>query len=773
MNHVYRSIWSEALGTWIAVTENAKSKGKHSNTRSALLVTGLLVCSANSWALPTGEQLVAGQATISTPTAGQMQIDQTSQQAIVNWQGFSISPNESVNIQQPNPQAALLNRVVGQDASQIQGQLHANGQVYLVNPNGVVFGKTAQVDVGGLIASTHNIKDADFLNGVQHFTQDNAKGTVSNQGNIKTPDGGVVAFIGNQVSNDGTINTPKGTTALAAGKTVDLDFQGNGLVEVKVSEAALNAQINNKGAIQADGGRVVLTAKAAGQLIDTIINQDGIIRAQGLTSRNGEIFLDAGNSGVTQINGTLDADGQQGGKISILGKQIQINNGATVTASGNNGGGAIVIGDKQNASQTSIQETARISVQSKNQGDAGRIEIFANMDNGTVNLAGQLDASAPQQGNGGFIDTSAAHVKIADTAKVSTKSATGKTGMWLIDPPDFTIAASGGDMTGTTLSNLLASTSMTIVSSSGASGVNGDINVNDIVSWSGNLLLLNAQRNININADLNGSGTAKLAFVYGQSGTGGNYFINNGAKVNLSAGSNFSTQLGINAPINYAVITNLGAAGSTTKTDLQGINGNLAGKYVLGADIDANTTSTWNAGAGFTPLGGFLTIRFSGQFDGLGHSISSLTINLNQVGTIGQDVGLFGTVSGGGSIRNVGLINASVTMTGAMPQSVGALVGYIDTAGASVSNSYAIGGNVQGNSNVGGLVGFVGGGVTITNAYSTNNVRGNNNVGGLIGQNGGSVSNTYAMGNIASTTGHLGGLVGSNYGSIDRSLQPV
>ena len=336
MNHIYRSIWSPALGTWIAVSENTKSKSKCSGTRNALLATGLLVCCANSWALPTGEQIAAGQVSIGTPVAGQMQIDQTSQQAIVNWQGFSIAPNEVVNIQQPNANAALLNRVVGQDASQIQGQLNANGQVYLVNPNGVMFGKTAQVDVGGLVATTHDISNQDFLNGKNHFTQNGATGTVENHGTINTPAGGVVALIGNQVSNDGTINTPKGTTALAAGKTVDLDFQGNGLVEVKVSEAALNAQIANKGAIQADGGRVVLTAKAAGQLIDTVINQDGIIRAQGLTSRNGEIILAAGT--VTQT-GTLDASGAIGGTVNINAATIRdtgISNADGATGSGGN-----------------------------------------------------------------------------------------------------------------------------------------------------------------------------------------------------------------------------------------------------------------------------------------------------------------------------------------------------------------------------------------------------------------------------------------------------
>jgi filamentous hemagglutinin family protein len=319
MNHIYRTIWNEALGVWMAVSELAKGRGKQASKRQKLFIAGLLLCSSSVWALPTGNELVAGQATVATPNAGQLQINQASQKAVINWQGFSINPNEAVNIQQPNAQAALLNRVVGQDASQIQGQLNANGQVYLVNPNGVVFGKTAQVDVGGLVASTHDISTADFMNGKNHFTQNGATGKVENHGTINAKDGGVVALIGEQVSNTGTINTPKGTTALAAGKTVDLDFQGDGLVEVKVTESALNAQITNRGAIQADGGRVVMTAKAANSLIDTVINQEGVVRAQGLVERNGEIILDGGYVAQT---GTLDVSGKTGGKVDIQARAI-------------------------------------------------------------------------------------------------------------------------------------------------------------------------------------------------------------------------------------------------------------------------------------------------------------------------------------------------------------------------------------------------------------------------------------------------------------------
>jgi len=414
MNHIYRSVWNEALGAWVAVSEISKGQGKRSANRRKnpmtannvgwasptreyeserwampTLLTGLLLCSSPSWALPTGDQLVAGQATVSNPNANVMQIDQSSQKAVVNWQGFSVGQNEAVNINQPNAQAALLNRVVGADASQIQGHINANGQVYLVNPNGVVFSKTAQVDVGGLVATTHNIKDADFIAGKNHFTQDGASGTVANHGTINTANGGVVALIGEQVSNTGTINTPKGTTALAAGKTVDLDFKGDGLVEVKVTEAALNAQITNKGAIQADGGRVVLTAKAANSLIDSVINQEGVIRAQGMTERNGEIILDGGYVSQT---GTLDASGNTGGKIDINARAI-LDAGKT-NADGTAGNGGSI-----NLKATdAIIQTAAADTHANGTGTGGTVHLEAT---NSVFSSGKISATGQQ---GGTID---------------------------------------------------------------------------------------------------------------------------------------------------------------------------------------------------------------------------------------------------------------------------------------------------------------------------------------------------------------------------------
>lgn len=407
---------------------------------------------------------------------------------------------------------------------------------------------------------------------------------------------------------------------------------------------------------------------------------------------------------------------------------------------------------------------------------AGRILLLADVDHGEAKVGGRLDASAPDGGDGatgGFVETSAATVNIAADARVVTLAANGRHGNWLIDPNDYTVAASGGNISGATLSANLGGGNITIsTATQGTAGGNGDVFVNDAVTWSANKLTLNAGRNIGINANLNGSGAASLALEYGQSavaaGNTADYSLGNGAKVTLPAGANFSTKLGSDgATATYTVITSLGAAGSVTGTDLQGVNGNVAGKYVLGADIDASATAGWNGGAGFAPIGDNSTndnaSRFTGILDGLGHGISGLFISR----PVGVYVGLFGLIDGG-VIRNVGLVGGSVSgLGGAASGGVGALVGGT-LFSATISNSYAMGVNVSGMT-AGGLVGELYRG-TISNSYATGNVTGNviGDSGGLVGYSEGSISNSYATGNV-SIGGNVGGLVGGNSGTVSYS----
>ncbi|WP_219137188.1 YDG domain-containing protein, partial [Janthinobacterium sp. UMAB-60] len=697
MNRIYRSIWNQATGAYAAVSENVKSAGKRSmpgcsggGAHFALTsMAAALMLGYGSLALagPAGGTVVAGQATING-TPGATVIKQGSQNAVINWASFNVGKGESVQFQQPNSNAVALNRVLGSDGTTILGNLSANGKVFIVNPNGVLFGQGASVNTAGLVASTLDISNSDFMAGNYKFSG-NGTGKVLNQGSISAP-GGYVALLGANVSNEGTIQARLGSVALAAGRAITLDVAGDGLLNVAVNAGAVGALVNNGGLIRADGGSVVLTAQAAGDLLRTVVNNTGVIEAQTIATR--------------------------GGTIKLLG----------------------------------------------------------DMQSGTVNAGGALDASAPGGGNGGFVDTSAAHVKIDDALKVTTASSHGLTGTWLIDPTDYTIAASGGDQTGAFFTNALKSSSVQIQSISGGSGVLGDINVNDTISWSANQLKLTAQNNININQPLRGSGTASLALEYGQANvaSGNTSKYNVKAEIDLPSGLYFSTKLGSDgAATAYTVINSLGAATSVSGTDLQGLKNALSGNFVLGANIDASgtaNTAVWGAN-GFTPIGTTGT-AFSGQFDGLGHVITGLKIgNTTGSGT----VGLFGNTSTTAQLRNIGMVGVAMT-SNAPNGTYGYVGGLAGINNGSINNAYVTGSvSSPANAVMGGLVGQNAG--TISNSYNSATVSAPGLsvvIGGLAGQttNKSAISSSYNSGAVTATLNHAGGLVNYNLGSITDSF---
>ena len=683
LNRAYRLVWSEVRNAWVVAAETARGRGKGSGR--TLVAAALSLSAGIGQAAPIGGQVVSGTGNISQSGATTT-IKQSTQNLSLTWKSFNIAAQETVNFQQPSASSLAVNRIFDTNGTQIFGRLNANGQVWLINPNGVLFGQGAQVNVGGLVASTLNLNEA-TLNGNARSFSGNGTGSVINQGTINAATGGYVALLGNKVSNQGVITAKLGTVAFGAGSAATLTFSGNSLVQMQVDQSVLNSVAENGGLIRADGGMVVMTAGAKDSLLASVVNNTGIIEAR-----------------------TVE---QHEGVIALLG----------------------------------------------------------GMQAGTVNVGGTLDASAssplPQSGegpgvrvaNGGFIETSAARVNVANDAKVTTAASMGLAGTWLIDPVDFTIGAGGAAQStsgigASTLSTSLGSGNVSIATDASTAG-NGDIFVNNVVSWAANKLTLSAHRNININANLNGSGTASLTLQYGQGAvTAGNtsdYALSNGAQVNLPTGDNFSTKLGSNGTTTAAtVITSLGAQGSITGTVLQGMNGNLSGNYALGSNIDAAATSTWNVNAGFAPIS-----TFTGTFDGLGHTISNLTINRPTTDL----VGLFGNGSGS-TIRNVGLVGGSVSGR----NTVGVLVGLNF---GTVSNSYATG-NVSGASYVGGLVGSNYG--NIGNSYATGSVSDTGvNAGGLTGYTSGSVSNSYATGSVSGTI-NVGGLVGrNNVGSVSNS----
>ncbi|MGB4558828.1 MAG: YDG domain-containing protein, partial [Burkholderiaceae bacterium] len=730
MNKTYRLIWNRRTNNWVVVSEVSKARGKRvtgcvaSPGRFALSALAFALASVGlahaapplPTELPSAGKVVAGTAGISQAGAA-MNISQTSARAAIDWQTFNVGSAATVNIQQPSASSVTLNRVLDSHPSQIFGRINAPGQVFLTNPSGVYFAPGSSVDVGALVATTHSISNADFMAGKYVFNRNGATGSVVNEGALTAGLGGYIALLAPEVRNKGVVVANMGTVALAAGEAYDLQFEGNNtLANIRVTPATIKTLVENGHAVRAPGGLIILSALAVDQVQGGVVNNSGALEAVGLVSHGGVIRLSA--SGSITHTGSITADAAPG--------------------SSGNGGTVTLIAD------------------------------LANPNSKTV-VAGSLSARGGERGgNGGFIETSASQVTIEDQASVTTAAAAGLAGTWLIDPVDFNIASSGGNMTGADLSRALGTGNVTIASTTGTSGTAGDVNVYDAVSWNANILKLKAQNDININANLNGLGSAKLALEYGQgavaSGNTDTYRVRPGIQVNLPAGTaaaaNFSTKLGSNGTTtNFAVITSLGVAGSTTQSDLQGMSGGLAGKYVLGADINASGTSSWNANAGFLPIG-TSSSPFNGTFDGLGHTISGLTIKRPTT----TSVGLFASLSSAAVVRNVGLVGGSVT--GA--DSVGALVGANE---GTVSNSYATG-VVTGSTNVGGLVGNNTGAVN-TSYYALAKVTGSNNVGGLVGQNGGTLSNTYSTGVVyragSNNTGPFGGLVGLNNGTVNTS----
>jgi filamentous hemagglutinin family protein len=635
-----------------------------------LIAYGSMSMALDPSALPTGGQVVGGAASIVQTSPARLDINQQSQQAALNWMTFNIGSGARVNFNQPNSSAIALNRVLGGDASQIFGQLTANGRIFLVNPSGVLFGPTARVDVGGIVASSLDLSAADFMAGRRTFA--NGTGSVVNQGTLTAADGGYIALLGPNVSNQGVIVANLGTVALGAGQQISLDFAGDKLLNLIVNAGDVNAQAANSQLIRADGGTVIMTAKAASDLASGVVNNSGIVQARSLASHNGVIRL---------------------------------------------------LGD---------------------------------MEHGSVQVSGTLDASAPNGGDGGFIETSAAKVKVADSALITTAAIFGRPGTWLIDPNDYTISPTG-DISGTTLSASLGGGNVEILSSGGGTAGSGNVNVNDVVSWSANnILTLTAANNVNVNANITATGNSPGLVLNPNTANGadpasgtGTYNLNNGAQITLS-GTNPSLSIAGQA---YTVINSLGVAGDTSGTTLQGISGGLAGHYALGSNIDATATSGWNSAAGFLPIGDPYNTSFTGTFDGLGHTINNLSINRPSTEYAG--VGLFGSIGSTGLVKNTGLTGGSVTGGFA----VGSLAGY---SSGTVSDSYATG-SVSGGSNVGGLVGYNAG--TVSNSYATGPVSGNGNIGGLVGINYGTVSNVYATGAVTgaeSSSSGVGGLVGIN-----------
>ena len=697
--------------------------------------------------LPVGGQVVAGSASISQSHA-RMTISQSSNRAAIDWQSFNLGSQAQLAFVQPSSSSVTLNRVLDSNPSQIFGRISANGQVFLSNPNGVYFAPGSSVDVGGLVATTHSISNSDFMAGRDIFSRNGASGSILNEGELKSGLAGYIALLAPTVRNQGVVIARQGTVALAAGESYELQFsRGSSLANILVKPATIAALVENGQAVQAPGGLIILSARAADRLQGGVVRNSGKIEATGLVNDGGTIRLVASDRIVQSGSIIANAASDSAGK------------GGTVT----------VIADLANPnSQTEI--SGSISARA---GDLG--------------------------GDGGFIDTSGSHIRIADGTRIDTSAPRGNTGSWLIDPSDFIISAvnsgtisSGspsGDISGATLTAALASSNVSILSSAGStSSGSGNIYVNDTVSWSANTLTMTAAKDIQVNAVMTASGTSVLALNPGTA-NGADAAVTYGTlKMGLGSSGflgriDFGTRSGTGilsiGGTSYTVLNSLGSAGSTTGTDLQGMQGTPSGSYALGANITATDTNTWNmtngVAAGFTPVGD-ATTAFTGNFDGLGHTITNLTINSSS-----DYVGLFGSASLA-TIRNVGLVGGSVT--GSNSLHVAPLAGKVWTNAArrsselTVSNTYASGVTVSGSGTglltTGGLIGQSN--ANVFNSWATGSVTNTETAVGSMGTAGGlvgqlqyaTVSNSWASGTVTGPK-DVGGLTGDNYGVISNS----
>jgi filamentous hemagglutinin family protein len=526
MNKIHKVIWSPTHGRMVVVSELTRgSRGKKSGRRA--LAPALIICAAVATSahaddvLPTGANIVSGAASVTT-TGGSMKVDQTTDKLITDWQSFSIGEGNSVTFNQPGASSVALNRVVGQDPSKILGALSANGQVFLVNPNGVVFGRGAQVNAGSFVASTLALSNEDLLAGRYELSGD--RGSILNEGTLK---GAVVALIAPTVTNAGTI---EGSTALAAGTNVALDFNGDGLLSVEVGGSTLATLVENRGLIQANGGVAILTAQGASSALAGVVSNSGVVQAGSIERRGGRIILEA-QDGRVSSSGTLDVSSRddRGGRIVATGDHVLIADGAHLNATGGRGGGEIYVGGGWQGSDPSIYQAtetvvasgATLDASATGTGDGGTVVAWSDIHNSasvTRATGTFLARGGVTGGNGGRIETSGHSLETAGV-RGSASAPAGEAGLWLFDPYNITISSSvnanGGFSTGTwtpsaTNSNILntninalldGGTNVTVTTGTSGGDI-GDIVVNAPITKSAGAdvtLTLRAANSIRVN----------------------------------------------------------------------------------------------------------------------------------------------------------------------------------------------------------------------------------------------------------------------------------
>lgn len=627
---------------------------------ASIYVLGSLL-SASAWAAPSGGKVVAGNASIVQATPDTLNIVQGSNKAIINWQSFSIGAGETVNFQQPSSKSVTLNRVTGNDPSAIYGSLNANGTVMLVNPNGVVFGPSSRVDVGGLVASTANISDADFMAGNYRFAEASANknARIVNQGDISIRDAGLAALVAPGVENSGVIKAKLGKVALAGAETFTLDFQGDGLLSFDassvVSQAPQDAEgkalVINSGSISADGGSIELSARAVKGVIDNVINTNGVVAANSIGSRNGRIVLSGGDNGSVVIAGEVTAtgngSGERGGSVAVTGRDVTVTADTLIDTSGRNGGGQIALGSDGSdgaawaKGSVTLEKGAALKADATVKGDGGKVTLLAERN---TRFEGSISAKGGAEGgNGGFAEVSSRDVVVL-TGDVNLSAPKGKTGELLIDPATLNITDNDAPVNNDNvvtrgwLEDLVATASLTLEADGLITIDKMANNLIDLKMGAGNSFTLRSLKSDGIvfadaNTEIRTQGGSITLEALGVGSTLSNIgkLTSNGGDITLLSNSGITLGNALNAGSGSITVQSIAASiGSLTdnallsgaKVSLLATTGNLG-----------NATSALNTATSALVLqtGGHLNVVNDGSLDSL--SITSRHVLPNATNT--------------------------------------------------------------------------------------------------------------------------------------------
>jgi filamentous hemagglutinin family protein len=797
--------------------------------RILLLTTTALMAGGPAWAGPDGANVVGGSATITGQGSATVTINQTSDRAIINWRHFNIGAGELTQFNQPSSGSVALNRVTGGlGPTEILGTLRANGRVFVVNQDGIYFGPNSVVDTAGFLATTSDIRNDDFMAGRYNFNiPGRPDASIVNQGTITAHSSGFAALVAPGVRNTGTITATLGTIGLASGNSFTLDFYGDRLITLAVGDSIaaqvrdvqtgrpLSSLVENAGKLSANGGRVELTAAAARRIVDSVINNRGVIEANRVGTRGGRIVLSAATGSskpagapkqTIRLGGTLSAagkkSGQKGGKIVVTGENIEVA-GARIDVSGPAGGGTVLIGGDwgggnpnqslvtnpsaklepekiANAATVTVDAATTINASATESGNGGKVILWAD---DRMTFAGTIEArGGPQDGDGGFAEVSGKQ-NLSYLGTTDLRAPRGQNGTLLLDPTNYTVwsgvgpAPSGSAITNTDLQNQLASASVIIATNNVAGAQDGDIFVNAPVVWNaGTTLTLSAFRHIVLpdlgflTPNLRNTGAGSIVLRADNTGTGTGTVqmpaSTNAVRLDWTASTGtvsvyynptiFGTQDNFtsgNGRFNLASPSQLTAYMLVNSgADLQNIGTNtLTLSQTYAIGRDFDGSIGFN---GFVPGTIFAGVLDGSRGAGVNCANAACTIdNLTLSSAVANtSYGLFPFIGTTGVVRNLNLTDVNIT-AGASSQFLGAVAG---------QNS----GTIQNVTVTNGVVDGDGGGAGIV-------------AGGLVGQNnsGGTISGSHASVQVTVDDGtslpggwnYAGGLVGINNGDINAS----